>query len=366
MKRFLSLLLCIVLVCVSLVSCAEDGIGSYLPNYDPDNMDKVEELKLNLYIIVGEGTSENAMISVAREINAHTYAQLKTNLNVHYIKASEYQEKVNGAIAAGGDNAPHIVLINSEAMMNELVSAGKLHDLTELLNTKPYSTLKGGISQALLEGSKIDGKFYCVPNNHRVGEYEYLVISKSARDKYKYSNEQLQAMNSLEDAAALMADITAAGEDPAEMVFTRNGEFELKAQYEANGYFCNVVKAPVVTAAEAFSGAFAVVKNSNNKYNERAMQIIYELNTDNDFRNLLQYGVQDTHYTIEDEVVTRHTDGDNAYYMDLLHTGNVFGIVRLGDKVVDFHAYYCEELNWTEADHNNAKQQNNAADANLE
>ena len=33
MKKLLSFLLCIVFVCLTLVGCAEDEIGSYLENY---------------------------------------------------------------------------------------------------------------------------------------------------------------------------------------------------------------------------------------------------------------------------------------------------------------------------------------------
>ena len=50
MKKLLSAFLCIVMLALTLVSCAEDPIGDYLDEYDyvPTT---IEELTLNLYII---------------------------------------------------------------------------------------------------------------------------------------------------------------------------------------------------------------------------------------------------------------------------------------------------------------------------
>ena len=62
MKKFLSILLCLVLVSGMLVSCDDDRIfGSYLPNYDGYTPEVKEKLTLNLYIITDE---ETAFLSV--------------------------------------------------------------------------------------------------------------------------------------------------------------------------------------------------------------------------------------------------------------------------------------------------------------
>lgn len=346
MKRTLLVLLCIVLSCFVLVSCAEDEIGSYLENY-PESGTTVEKLTLNLYIIVGNETTEDAKTSVARELNAHTLSKFNTVLNVFYVSADSYQETVMGAINNGGDNAPNIILINSASMFNELVEGKKLADLTSYLDGTKYGSLNTQIPKALLLASRISGKYYSVPNNHLIGEYKYLVVNKEIARNYLFSDAKINSYKSLADAQPLIDAMKNDGksdEDISKAVFEISGPYELRNQY-ANGYFCNVCVYPTVDANEAFCSAFSVIKNLEEKYNERSMEVIYEINTNKYFRNLLQYGVQDINYTLsDDKVVTRNTE--NLYVMNLLYTGDVF------------NAYYCEDYNWTAKDRDNRFKQN--------
>ena len=71
MKKLLSLLLCIVFVCFTLVGCAEDVIGEYLENYNNNKVTSNKIEKLNFYIITGDGTSNEAKITVPQNINAY-------------------------------------------------------------------------------------------------------------------------------------------------------------------------------------------------------------------------------------------------------------------------------------------------------
>ena len=350
MKRFVCVLLCIVFACTLLVSCGERVIGKDLEKYDP-NSNKVENLTLNLYIVVGDGTSESAEESVARELNAHTLSKFNTTLRVHYVAESQYQTTVLNAISAGGSDTPHIILINSVDMFNSLIGSGtsnKLLELNSYLDSNAYGSLNTQIPEALINGSRVDGRLYTIPNNYLIGEYEYLVINKALANHYLYNDTKLSSYKTLEDAAQLRADMLADGLTEQEVnaaVFMANGPYEMRAEKQSEGYICNVSKYPEVTPEIAFRSAFAIVKNIEEKYHSRAMQIIYEINNNVEFRNLLQYGVKDTHYTIENGVVTR-LGGDNAYNMNLLYTGDVF------------KAYYCEELGWNETNYNNWFNQN--------
>ena len=56
---------------------------------------------------------------------------------------------------------------------------------------------------------------------------------------------------------------------------------------------------------------------------DRAMEIITYLNTNVDFRNLIQYGIKDVHYSL-DPVTGLATRLTNDYKMDINKTGNVF------------------------------------------
>ena len=92
MKKILLLLLCVVLAVTMLASCDEGGIGEYeypdfVPNYVP-------AITLDLYIVVGENTSDLAIDSVGRMLSQYTETKFKTSLNVHYILEAEYEKEL--------------------------------------------------------------------------------------------------------------------------------------------------------------------------------------------------------------------------------------------------------------------------------
>ena len=333
-----------------LVGCAEDEIGDYLGNY-PEQTEVVGKLSLNMYIIVGENTTENAKTTVKRMITQHTVADYKTELNVFYIPEAEYETTVMTAINNGGENAPHIILINSESMLNSLYKSDadtKLADLTAYYSSRDYGRLNTQIATSLIQASKLgeNNKLYTVPNNHVVDEYNYLVIDEDiAHQTLHYPSSVLKNYMSITDAAALKEEMALAGYNADELVYEITGPYELKAELEAEGKICNIIKQPTATSEEAFSSAFAIV-NTEAKYNDRAMQIIFAINTDAYLRNLLQYGVMGTNYTVEDGDIVRVSEGENVYNMNILHTGDIF------------KADFCSELGWTKVVHDNGVLQN--------
>jgi len=352
MKKFFSMLLCIA-VLFTFFGCAEETIGDYIENY-PETVERVENLTLNLYIVVEEGTSENAKTTVKRMINQHTVSEYNTTLNVHYVSEADYTEKVTAAAKSTGSDAAHIVLINGLETMNALCTKNGdsyntvLCDLSTYLDSRDYGTLNVQIPSALLQGAKRSGKLYALPNNHIIGEYEYLVIDKEvAHQVLKFSDSVLRSYTSLDDAAELITAMNRAGYDSSSLVYTTKGNYAKRAELEAlnGGNYCNIISYPTVDEAEAFSSAFAVVSREQ-KYNDRAMQIIYAINTDVELRNLLQYGVSGTNYEIVDGNVVRNTDETNAYFMNLKYTGDIF------------KAYYCSELNWTKVEYEIGSNQN--------
>ena len=95
-----------------------------------------------------------------------------------------------------------IILVTSEAMMDALMKpvagqtpaegeeaaepTGRLADLTEFYASETYGLLNVNIAAALLEASKIDGKYYTVPNNRTLGSYTYVCIDKNEVHKNRY------------------------------------------------------------------------------------------------------------------------------------------------------------------------------------
>ena len=349
MKKFLCLLLCLVMSCTLLVSCSDDSeIGDGIGDY-PETVERVERLDLNMYIITSDDTTEDAKNSVSMRIAGYTKTMFNTELNVFYLSESGYEEAISAAINNGGANMPHIILVNSADMFNSLKSANKLVDLTSYYNSRDYGRLNTQIASALLQASKVDdGKLFSVPNNRVLGEYQYLVINKEvAVQTLKYGNAELSAYKSLDDAAALIEDIGKLGLNADDYVRVVNGAYEDRFELSEEN-FCNVIANPVVTVDDAFASAFAIV-NTTEKYNDRAMQMIYKINTDITLRNILQYGVLGSNYTSNNGDFIRVKDGANTYNMNLIHTGDAF------------KANGCSEFGWNDAKKNYGMLQNSEA-----
>ncbi len=358
MKKLLSMLICLVFICGMLVSCDDDRVfGSFLPNYDDYEPEVEEKLTLNLYIITDDVTAENAKDTVALNINLYTTRNYNTELKVRYLTASKYQSKVTEEVNASDADSANIVLINSLSMMTNLVNSEKLADLTAYLKTDEYGPLNVNIASALLEGAKINGKVYAIPNNHIIGEYEYLVIDKWANDEYNvippsmFQNDlgpaELEGLDEL--VSELKEKLEANGYNPDDYIYTTKGAYELQESIEHDGKLeCLVTKNPTVDASVAFSSAFAVVDRGE-ELNERAMEMIYAINMDKGLRDLLQYGVADINYKLEGDNIVSIKSDTTTYSMNLIYTGNVF------------KASYSSEIGWTESVAENGKLQNNEA-----
>ena len=354
MKKLLCLALCLVLSLFALVSCGPDEIGGDLDKYPPVDTE-IPEVTLNLYIIVGDGTVDNAKTTVSRMILQHTRTTYSTLLNVHYVSEAEYAEKALAAVNSTDANAANIVLVNSSELMYSLKDTGKLLALDSYLATKDFGKLNVSIPSVLMNAAKIDNALYAIPNNHVIGEYKYLVIDKEkVHQELKVPMNELLSLNvDNYDAATLDAKIAELnakiGADAALYVDSAvTGPYALKAELEKQGKVCNVIGYPVATPDIAFASAFAIV-NKDELSNTRAMQIVYALNADAELRNLLQYGVSGTNYEYIDNNVVLTTSADNIYRMNLIYTGDIF------------LARNCAEIGWTPAAMESGKSQNIAA-----
>ena len=357
MKKILCLILCLIFASFMLVSCGDDEIG-HVPDHYPEPKPEIEEVFLNLYIIVEEATSENATQTVSRMIAQHTLSTYYTEVNVKYVSADEYETVVLGAVNSTAENAANIVLVNSYDLMKKLVGTGKLENLSGYLKLSSYGTLNVKIPTTLIDactwGVDEEGNelLYALPNNHIIGEYQYLVIDREvAEQQLKYSYTELLSYTTYDATTDLRADMERAGYNPEEYVYIQNGSYSLKGELEAdNRNVCNIIQNPTVDLDEAYSTAFAIVDTGNDVVDDRAMQILYALNSDVELRNLLQYGVYGTNYTISaDGEILMVNDEMNTYRMNLEYTGNIFV------------ASYCDEIGWTAEIAANGEKQNAAS-----
>ena len=236
--------------------------------------------------------------------------------------------------------------------MQDLFATGDLCSLDAYLNTNTYGMLNTTIPSSLFAASKLfdpetnQPLLYTVPNNHVVGSYEYFLVKKEA---VNFVNEsKILSYKSYADAAELISALEAHNLDVSDFIDITSGAFEDKAMYEADGYYCNIISAPIADANEAFSSAFAIVDRGE-LLNERAMEIIYNINLNSELRNLLQYGVAGSNYTKDQNGPVVRNQETNRYFMNINYTGNIF------------NAYYCDEIGWTPEASANAAAQNEAS-----
>ena len=78
---------------------------------------------------------------------------------------------------------------------------------------------------------------------------------------------------------------------------------------------------------------------------KRSMEIITLLNTTSEIRNLLQYGIRDVHYTLNDEGKVERLNND--YMMDINKTGNIF--MAYPEEDMDIKAWDYGKLQNSEA-----------------
>ena len=343
MKKILAMILLLVCCTCALTACSSDMIGDFDYHYTPVLLKSID---LNMYII-GNPETEKANTTVANAITAYTAREYKINLVMHYVSEDNYADTLVADLA-DSTKSVDIMLINDKELFDTLYNAGHLACLDAAYDSKQFGTLNAKLPDALLAASLVNGSYYTVPNTRALGEYQYLVINRERAHYYHYSDTDLRAMKSLEDAQPLAEKI---GADAEQYIRLVSGTYADKAKYESEGNVCNVVSKPVVTVEDAFASAFAInsklVVGEDNTKMMRAMKIVFALHDDVYLRNLLQYGVKNTNYEINDKnEVTRFDDESALYEMNILYTG-AYDI-----------AYYCEAIAHTEASVKSAKQQN--------
>ena len=87
-------------------------------------------------------------------------------------------------------------------------------------------------------------------------------------------------------------------------------------------YYVSVYKTPSFSAEDIYDNMFAVSTYTKNV--SRSMEIITALNTDPELRTILQYGVEDQHWRINEENPDVIDIISDDYKMNILETGNVY------------------------------------------
>ena len=301
-----------------------------------------------------------------------------------------------------------IFVVNSAEKYKELVDAKRLAPLdsyitleNKILNSYIYPTF---MTAAKLGGNAT----YGLPVNKPIGQYEYLVFNKELLDKYNYSSEDLKTLDSLSaylalikanepdvvplahaagpqffeyfgkegDALGLTANqiiVSAFSEDADKVVknhfatirnyklagyipdaYTEGTKFavdirkgyadspEIWSKQDATEYVCEVYKRPVATNDNTLDSVFVVSAVSKNP--QRAAEIIRHFNTDPVLANMLQYGIEGTHYYYNKETDKIKIDKNSGYHMDNNYTGNQYIKYVLDGEESRIEAYKQQNL----------------------
>ena len=220
------------------------------------------------------------------------------------------------------------------------------------------------------------------------GKYQYAVINKAmATDTLGMSEADVKKINT---TAAFDAFVNTLGSQYDSLESSDCTKEEYVARYASlvNGSyedmfllpygvstelpsvnFVNINSYPNTTKEEAFSSAFAIVKDIEvpleDKEEEvkrqarveahytKCMQIIFALNTDVQFKNMLQYGYVGTNYRF-----IKNDKNENTNYINLLHGAEVNYEMNPAYTGNLYISYFCEELGWNEVAYNNYLKQN--------
>ncbi len=89
------------------------------------------------------------------------------------------------------ENQLDIIYISGYDMYTRYIENEWLTSLNSYISTTGKQ-LTYNVSSTLLNGVKVDGETYAIPNNVQIGEYTYMLIDKELADKYKYTYESFE------------------------------------------------------------------------------------------------------------------------------------------------------------------------------
>ncbi|NLZ36339.1 MAG: hypothetical protein GX897_02520 [Clostridiales bacterium] len=225
-------------------------------------------MTITLYSIVSDGTTEEDIARIQKAINSITEAEFNTHILCKFYKESEYdsviEEKIIAveeqiklaeeeeaarkaaakaareaarAAAAAGETTKaettteettevdetiineygieqtvypeedgtqlDIMLVRGKDNFLKYVEDGLLSTLDEELSINS-KILKTYIHPTFFSAAKVGSSTYGIPNNHVVGQYEYLLLDKELIDKYSYDPDSI---NSVINAESYLDDI---------------------------------------------------------------------------------------------------------------------------------------------------------------
>ncbi len=278
--------------------------------------------------------------------------------------------------------------LENGGMFETLYAQNALAGLDSYIKTGNYSALKSTAYTEALEylqretyKSLLDESaektyiydYYGIPNNYAYGSYQFILFDNEYVDPlFSAEDKSLLAKPKQGDAdpaelRALKQELTAlqtSGKLAADVAIEKTfADYEEYNEYVRNGgkfciglingdrsildlcaasgkydvYIRSVNKVKTVDLCESMFcvSPSTITYNGRNKDDSRlkaALNVLLLINTDETFRNILQYGVKDTHYNLGKDGIAHITGMPNdKYVMNPKYCGNMFLIYPSDD-----------------------------------
>ncbi len=147
--------------------------------------------------------------------------------------------------------------------------------------------------------------------------YADTIDPRVTLDNYGYRNHYA-IVEELKAAGCIAADPSKVTEFGVGVI---EGDPSVLEKYEKD-YYINVYETPTFTTDDIYGAMFGVT--SYTKSLSRSMEIIKTLNTDPELRTILQYGVENKHWRVNENDDTVIDVISKDYKMNLYETGNVY------------------------------------------
>ncbi|MCI8331419.1 MAG: hypothetical protein HFE78_01130 [Clostridiales bacterium] len=224
-----------------------------------------------------------------------------------------------------------------------VTSLGSLSNyLSDVHNSNPDMTLLANIPS-------IDTIFYTFDESIPVGRSQYFGAGQETSTLLEAPPNNLYGTDAYKAYYNVMTQLSAWGQRPTAQTADLSGDFAAAyvkgnantvKDIDPNKYYVRVCDIPIKSNEYVYSSMFGVTKYSINA--ERAAAVVELFNTNARFRNLMYYGIENVHYTVEE-------NGDylkisNDWNMDIYDTGNLYLLERstsLGD-----YYYTLSENKW--------------------
>lgn len=199
MKRWISAIMCAVMLCGILGGCSGKK-NTAVSMEDPTTVPS-DPYEINWYII---GDAQSDVSSVEEAVNAYLKDKINATVKINALPSAQYKQKVGTMINAN----EYFDLCFVAAWMLDYTNnarAGAFVDLTDYMDTylKDAADI---IDDVLIKGSKVDGRLYAWPNYKEIGTCFGWIYRKDLADKYNIDMSQYHSWEELEPVLKLIKE----------------------------------------------------------------------------------------------------------------------------------------------------------------